>query len=131
MQIATTVAGLEPVSPEVELLRATLDLMPCGVAVLGPDSTVLTSNARFYDMLSRAGLLVPESAGYTRQQLITGKLSECAPALAAMPEELMGPSGRKFQLSYTHGKPRTGCFNRRTTEAISFILVDGYCANHG
>ncbi len=109
MQIATIAAGMEPVSTEVELLRATLDLMPCGVAVLGPDSTVLTSNARFYDMLSRAGVLVPVSAGYTRQQLITGRLSECAPALSAMPEELMGPSGSKFQLSYTHGKPHTGC----------------------
>jgi K+-sensing histidine kinase KdpD len=92
---------IEPDPGEAELLQAALDQIPMGIATLDATGNVLTSNACFFDMISRAGFMQAAYAGQTRIQLAAHNLLQIAPGLESQPEEIGGPSGCKFTLTYT------------------------------
>ena len=85
---------------EVELLQATLDLVPSGVVTIDAGANILTSNARFFDMLKHAGLIVTPFSSLSNKQLTGCVLTEIAPALLNQPEEVAVSSSRKFLFTY-------------------------------
>jgi len=116
---------------EVELLQATLNHIGSGVASVGDDGSVITSNNRFYDMLRRAGLLSLEFFGRTREDLVTRSLYEVSPKLQQRPKQVAGLTGCTFELQYIDAHDQLGgtlilmkdvTSQRRSDQAMQDVL---------
>lgn len=81
-------------------LRATLDAVDIGVAVIDDAGGLQTFNDRFFAMLDRAGLLAEGLSVKSAEELAGLSVAELAPELERRPEQARGPGGREFRFSY-------------------------------
>lgn len=97
-------SSLKPTTSDHEelasALRATLDAVDIGVAVIDDAGNFQTCNDRFFAMLDRAGLLAEGLSGKSAEELARLSVIELAPVLERRPEEAKGPGGREFRFSY-------------------------------
>lgn len=92
-------------SDAVALLQSTIDSVDAGIAVIGDAGSFLVANPRFFTMLDRAGLLARDLAGSPAQTLAGLPLDQVAPGLSDRPDEVRGPGGRVFSMSYKMDPP--------------------------
>jgi signal transduction histidine kinase len=99
--MATTMLNRQALTaPDANSLRATFEAIDFGIAVIDDASVPLTWNRRFYTMLDRAGLLVAPFAGKSADEVSQVPLDEAAPGLKGRPEQVTGPGGRVFGITY-------------------------------
>jgi hypothetical protein len=81
-------------------LRATLDAVDIGIAVIDDAGGLQTCNDRFFAMLDRAGLLAEGLSVKSAEELAGLGIAELAPELEQRPVQARGPGGREFRFSY-------------------------------